>query len=78
LSGGRLKTYRTFPNTLFTKKHTIQCFRIHHRLKSTTTTTLNQLPKIETNFNKTNIFIYIWSIVCKILAELDAYHHSES
>ncbi|KAI7849822.1 hypothetical protein BDC45DRAFT_411889, partial [Circinella umbellata] len=66
----------------FIKKQAIQCLRIHHRLKiaghhdDPISQILDQIPKRRsTSTMKKQYLSTIWPTVCKILAELDAYHH---
>lgn len=85
LPGGGLKSYQNCPNTLFTRKHALYCLPMHRRLKVSSqhddslSYTLSQLPKSKpTSPRRIQYLKNIWPIVCKILAELDAYHNPDS
>ena len=85
LPGGRPKPCQRCPSQILTKKHAIHCLRMHHRLplpsyhEDPLSHILNQLPKSKpTSLRRIQHLSSKWPIVCKILAELDAYQHPGS
>ncbi|KAI9247511.1 hypothetical protein BDA99DRAFT_565184 [Phascolomyces articulosus] len=86
LPGGRTKTCKSCNTSTLTKKHAIQCLRMHRRLHIPHHKTddpisffLNKLPKSKpTSSSKIQQIQHKWPTVCRILAELDYLQHPES